>query len=719
MINPLNLHYSFTTPASIHDEEALTALELAGRQGAKINEVVADQNALQVQTTNRLNNQDTKLTNFKNTTIPNEVANEVQEQINNGTFSRAINMYLGNLSNRLDVLMSNPTSEGVTLDSEVIDIRTDYTGFGHTVAGNAVRWASDSLNERTKAIDRGLYYYTHHWESGSISTDTGANISLSTRIRTAEYSSVPPSKNVYFTLATGYKFYICEYAYSNGSYNFLRSTAIGTGRTWFTFSTAYVFSGDCTHYRLVMADSADSANLPVSTYINLTMCRPLDYKKIVDSLNGVKSHIVKSHTLIDHSTNEGTSPVSVNRRWFVSEIVPAYSYVRTIQYRTNKTRDGIIIELWSKNNDTLTLLRRVSNTAVAGQIVTATLDLYTPTELMISIYDPTASVVFDGEATGSKLLNSPDLTSSNLSYNSLSIFANMCLCCTINYDTYNLTETTPYILRVGDGMPYTEIQEALDDISDNTKTYLIVVYPRATPYKRFSMIRKLTDVYPWEGTTVRNISIVGTDKAHCIVKETTGEYSNPPCEAICNGVIRNLTFISTHDTPITNPAKGGYACHIDSRTLNDVGYNMTFDNCDFISYQAPAVGIGLHKNCTLKFKGCEFYNLGSVDYQPNTDYKNLVDYGGIFAHTSSLSTATNQKLIFDNCRVTSTANKGLWVAKAGEYNPATADFTITAYNNIINMLNGGKRAHVDSVLTIDTSSFGNNASVLNVSEVSD
>lgn len=40
MIKKMNEHYSFTTPASVHDEEALTALELAGRTAAKVNEVV-------------------------------------------------------------------------------------------------------------------------------------------------------------------------------------------------------------------------------------------------------------------------------------------------------------------------------------------------------------------------------------------------------------------------------------------------------------------------------------------------------------------------------------------------------------------------------------------------------------------------------------------------------------------------------------------------------
>ena len=40
MIEKMSPHYAFENPASTYDEEAMTALELAGRQGAKINELI-------------------------------------------------------------------------------------------------------------------------------------------------------------------------------------------------------------------------------------------------------------------------------------------------------------------------------------------------------------------------------------------------------------------------------------------------------------------------------------------------------------------------------------------------------------------------------------------------------------------------------------------------------------------------------------------------------
>ena len=46
MIDPIN-HYSLTNPASIYDEEAMTALELAGRLASKMNQTITEFNRLE------------------------------------------------------------------------------------------------------------------------------------------------------------------------------------------------------------------------------------------------------------------------------------------------------------------------------------------------------------------------------------------------------------------------------------------------------------------------------------------------------------------------------------------------------------------------------------------------------------------------------------------------------------------------------------------------
>lgn len=133
MIKHLNLHYAFTNPASVHDEEALTALELAGRQGAKINEVVDEVNR---QTTVQ---------------IPAEVAAEVQEYINNGEFDAAIDEYADGLQEQINVLRGRVNTftaldEGATTaDAEVADIRTGVDGKVAATAGESVRRQIDLL----------------------------------------------------------------------------------------------------------------------------------------------------------------------------------------------------------------------------------------------------------------------------------------------------------------------------------------------------------------------------------------------------------------------------------------------------------------------------------------------------------------------------------------------------------------------------------------------
>lgn len=163
MIDKLN-HYSLNNPASVYDEEALTALELAGRTASKVNEVVEDQNKLRTETEKHLDEQDTKIedhreyleqavkrqdetiatdiNNIKTATVPKAVTSEVQKRIDNGEFYAEIDKHLGNLNNRVDNLLGNVPAGGTTSDAELVDIRVDSEGQTHANAGASVRWQS-------------------------------------------------------------------------------------------------------------------------------------------------------------------------------------------------------------------------------------------------------------------------------------------------------------------------------------------------------------------------------------------------------------------------------------------------------------------------------------------------------------------------------------------------------------------------------------------------
>lgn len=146
-LNPLNHHYAMENPASVYDEEAMTALELAGRTTAKVNETVKAFNALETDTTARLGSQDKAIQKMNTETMPKLVKEEYQANIENGAFNRAIDEYSGNLEARLDNLVGLP--EGSTaMDAEVIDGRVGADDIQYGTIGTANRSQFNDLLEK-------------------------------------------------------------------------------------------------------------------------------------------------------------------------------------------------------------------------------------------------------------------------------------------------------------------------------------------------------------------------------------------------------------------------------------------------------------------------------------------------------------------------------------------------------------------------------------------
>ena len=189
-MDKLRNHYSMENPASIYDEEAMTALELAGRIAKKLNEAIELVN-------------DLELTVGKVVTqiIPEAVVAEVEKQINDGTFDGAISEYLGDLEKRVDNILGSVKEGSTTLDAELIDIRLGFDGLEHVNAGTAVRRQIATVADTVNGIPE--------FEVGNIESADGSNFPIAYRLRTVNALAIDSVLG--FSVNPGYSYKIFEY----------------------------------------------------------------------------------------------------------------------------------------------------------------------------------------------------------------------------------------------------------------------------------------------------------------------------------------------------------------------------------------------------------------------------------------------------------------------------------------------------------------------------
>lgn len=169
MIDKLN-HYSLTNPSSVYDEEALTALELAARTAAKVNEAIESVN------------ENTENVEKIPSIVTKEVKNVTSNMLENGVFDTVITEYVGDLNARIDNLENNIVEGSTTMDAEVIDAR--YGGDGNTYVnlGSATREQYKDLRQSndeklsSEAVKLGYKHNLNHrslWVQGWLNSETG------------------------------------------------------------------------------------------------------------------------------------------------------------------------------------------------------------------------------------------------------------------------------------------------------------------------------------------------------------------------------------------------------------------------------------------------------------------------------------------------------------------------------------------------------------------
>ena len=280
----------------------------------------------------------------------------------------------------------------------------------------------------------------------------------------------------------------------------------------------------------------------------------------------------------------------------------------------------------------------------------------------------------------------------------------------INNSIIVMLKKSVYVISKDGTGDFDDIQRCLDFISKTEPTTVVV---KAGTYDKVSTMTQKKYVDDTTGNNNikwynRKLNIIGLSEKDCIIRSDTGEYYTPSAEINITGEVRNITFISTHDNPPSNKSDDvnylkhkAYALHSDAGTEDSL-----YRNCTFISYQAPAVGIGGANNKHIRFQNCHFYS-----FAPATgEYSVLKDYGGLFYHLMTSDGITGQNIEVENCYVFSeNGNKAGWftVSTATNYEQETH-----LRNNCFYGEACGKTVGVDSVM-LSNDCFGNNIESLN------
>lgn len=131
-INPIR-HFALTHWGSVHDEEALTALELQARSTAKINEAVDVIN----KQINIINTALDEIPAIAESVIDDSIQDGTISDMLNGTLMAALRRDIDALDNRVASIIANLNDTNG--NSELVDARTDGTGKTHISLGNHVR----------------------------------------------------------------------------------------------------------------------------------------------------------------------------------------------------------------------------------------------------------------------------------------------------------------------------------------------------------------------------------------------------------------------------------------------------------------------------------------------------------------------------------------------------------------------------------------------------
>lgn len=265
--------------------------------------------------------------------------------------------------------------------------------------------------------------------------------------------------------------------------------------------------------------------------------------------------------------------------------------------------------------------------------------------------------------------------------------------------------SNPIIVDINGNGDYTSLQDAIDnarDTANNPKTIIVLpgTYVMSTGNNR-------------NMGGYRHLSIIGTDKNNCILRNDrgyyiTGEnYEDDACLRLAGNVyIANLTIISTDTNyPAGKEANRHMAYCIHADFSANAGNVMEINNCILVNNHFACIGAGLKDNYTVKIVDCELTS--TMHAELTTSYE-----GTIITHNGSNGSTeeSRQHLYVKDCVITNT-NGAYGIQSASAYDGQLADFTLI--NNIVDVPAESDGFSMSSNYSLTKKCYGNNISSMN------
>lgn len=218
------------------------------------------------------------------------------------------------------------------------------------------------------------------------------------------------------------------------------------------------------------------------------------------------------------------------------------------------------------------------------------------------------------------------------------------------------------------------------------------------------------------------ISFVGVNQKDVVWRNDSGLYKNSPLHTSNPCLIKNITFIATHDDDQTFESTyadytadnqqnyGAYGLHLDdpsNRTdLTGEEYETIVEDCTIISKQHAAIGAGMRAGQTLIIRNCRLL------MEIPDALRNAIDStkGALLFHRIlGTSDTFIQNLVVDTCNIETNMDKAIYTYGSG------GGFKVDFIRNFVWSEIGGAANDIirGPVSMITTKSYGNNVAALN------